>query len=44
MKAFIVAADFMTTNVFSAVRCRCRVCSVIASENEVPVVAPETAE
>ena len=42
--AFIVGADFMTTIVFSAVRCRCRVCSVIASESEVPVVVPEIAE
>ena len=39
-----MAADFVTTNVFSAVRCRYRVCSVIASESEVPVVVPEIAE
>ena len=44
MKAFIVAADFIMTNVLSAVRCRCRVCTVSVSESEVPVVVPETAE
>ena len=44
IKAFIVAADFMTTNVFSAVRCSCRVCTVTVSESEAPVVVPETAE
>jgi len=44
MKVFIVPADFMTTNVFFAVRCRCKVCTVTVSESEVPVVVPETAE
>ena len=41
---FMVAADFMTTNVFSAIPGRCRVCTVTVSESKVPIVVPETAE
>ena len=42
MKAFMVATNFLMSNVFSMVRCR--ECSVIASEGKVSVVVPEIAE
>jgi len=42
LEAFMVATNFLTSNVFSTVRCR--ECSVIASESAVSVVVPEIAE
>ena len=42
VKAFMVATNFLMSNVFSTVQCG--VCSVVISESKVPVVVPETAE
>jgi len=42
VKAFMVATNCLTSNVFSTVQCR--ECSVIASESAVSVVVPEIAE